>query len=368
MNAAATTPPCADVTTGRDADVTAPQGTDATTPPGTSTTTRPDADATAPPGTDASTPPGTDTATHPDTDTAELAAYASRRLGVELVPESARADDSGWDFRVVHIRATDGTHWILRRPRRPEASAQLAVEGAVLAAVRGRIAVPVPDWRLHTPELVAYPRLPGVAAGSEDPDTLVYDWAMDPLARPDRYLEPLARCLVTVHSTPLDDTWELPGAHPADPVTVRSRIADKLTRARAELELPDHQVARWRKWLDDDCLWPDRLVLVHGDVHPGHTLVESRPSGPPALSGLLDWANAGVGDPAADFVDMLYAGGTDVLDRLLDAYRTAGGEVRDGMRAHVLARASFLWVHVALRGLDTGRPAWVETALRRLAR
>ncbi|GAA2456743.1 macrolide 2'-phosphotransferase [Streptomyces lavendulocolor] len=368
MSAAATTPPGADVTTGPDADVTTPHGTDATTRPDAGVTTPPGADATSPPGTDTAAHPGTDTAAHPGTDTAELAAYASRRLGVELVPESARADDSGWDFRVVHIRATDGTHWILRRPRRPEASAQLAVEGAVLAAVRGRVAVPVPDWRLHTPELVAYPRLPGVAAGSEDPETLVYGWSMDPLARPDRYLEPLARCLVAVHSTPLDGTWELPGAHPADPGTVRSRIADKLARARAELELPAHRVARWRKWLDDDRLWPDRLALVHGDVHPGHTLVESRPSGPPALSGLLDWANAGVGDPAADFVDMLYAGGTDVLDRLLDAYRAAGGEVRDGMRAHVLARASFLWVHVALRGLDTGRPAWVETALRRLAR
>ncbi|MBQ1097933.1 macrolide 2'-phosphotransferase [Streptomyces sp. b94] len=350
MSAAATPPGAGAVTPGT--DLKAPAGTDVAELAGT----------------DVAELAGTDVAELAGTDVAELAAYASRRLGVALVPESARSDDSGWDFRVVHIRAADGTHWILRRPRRPEAAARLAVEGAVLAAVRDRVDVPVPDWRLHTPELVAYPRLPGVAAGSEDPDTLVYGWSVDPLARPDRYLEPLARCLVAVHTTPLDGSWELPGAHPADPGTVRSRVADRLARARTELELPAHRVARWREWLDDDRLWPDRLVLVHGDVHPGHTLVEPRPSGPPALSGLLDWANAGVGDPAADFVDMLYAGGTDILDRLLDAYRASGGEVRDGMRAHVLARASFLWVHVALRGLDTGRPAWVETALRRLAR
>ncbi|GAA2490261.1 macrolide 2'-phosphotransferase [Streptomyces gobitricini] len=304
----------------------------------------------------------------PGAEAAELAAYASRRLGVTLVPESARTDDSGWDFRVTHIRATDGTHWILRQPRRAEASAQLAVEGAVLSAVRDRVPVAVPDWRLDTPDLVAYPRLPGEAAGGEDPGTLVYAWSMDPLARPDHYLEPLARCLVAVHATPLDGTWELPGAHPAGPDAVRSRIADKLTRARTELDLPAARLRGWQEWLDDDRLWPDRLVLVHGDVHPGHTLVERRASGPPVLSGLLDWANAGIGDPAADFVDMLYAGGTDVLGRLLDAYRAAGGEVRDGMRAHILARASFIWVHVALRGLDTGTPAWVETALRRLAR
>ncbi|MEU3027016.1 macrolide 2'-phosphotransferase [Streptomyces incarnatus] len=307
-------------------------------------------------------------ATAPDAVAAELAAHASRKLGVALVPESAQNDDSGWDFRVTHIRATDGTYWILRRPRRPGAAGRLAVEGAVLGAVRDRVPVAVPDWRLQTPDLVAYPRLPGEAAGSEDPDTLVYGWSMDPLAHPDRYLEPLARCLAEVHSTPLDGAWARAVPRPSGPEAVRSRIADRLARAHAELELPAARVRRWREWLDDDRLWPGRLVLVHGDVHPGHTLVERGPSAPLALSALLDWANAGIGDPAADFVDMLYAGGTDVLDRLLDAYRAAGGDVPGGMRSHILARASFLWVHVALRGLDTGRPAWTETALRRMAR
>ncbi|MEU5793486.1 macrolide 2'-phosphotransferase [Streptomyces sp. NPDC047813] len=307
-------------------------------------------------------------ATAPDPVAAELAAYASRRLGVALVPESARGDDSGWDFRVTHIRAADGTYWILRQPRRPEAAGRLAVEGAVLGAVRDRVPVAVPDWRLRTPDLVAYPRLPGEAAGSEDPDTLVYGWSMDPLAHPDRYLEPLARCLAQVHSTPLDGTWARAVPRPSGPEAVRSRIADRLARARTELELPAARVRRWQEWLDDDRLWPGRLVLVHGDVHPGHTLVERGPAAPPVLSALLDWANAGIGDPAADFVDMLYAGGTDVLDRLLDAYRAAGGDVPAGLRSHILARASFLWVHVALRGLDTGRPAWTRTALRRMAR
>ncbi|WP_234362171.1 macrolide 2'-phosphotransferase [Streptomyces sp. IMTB 1903] len=298
---------------------------------------------------------------------ADLAAYASRRLGVALDPATARADESGWDFRVTHVRAVDGAWWILRQPRRPEASEQLAFEGAVLTAVRGRTPVPVPDWRLHDPDVVAYPRLPGEPAGTEDPATLVYDWSIDPLAHPGHYLQPLARALVAVHTTALDGSPALAGRGPADPGAVRTRIAERLTRARAELPLPPAGLRRWRAWLDDDRMWPGRLTLVHGDVHPGHTLVVRPDSGPPALSGLLDWANADVGDPAVDFVDMLYAGGPAVLDRLLDAYRAAGGEVRDGMRAHILARASFLWVHVALRGLDTGRPAWVETALRRMA-
>ncbi|GAA3384064.1 macrolide 2'-phosphotransferase [Streptomyces racemochromogenes] len=300
----------------------------------------------------------------------DLVGEAARRLGAELEPGSARVDESGWDFRVVHVRAADGTRWILRQPRRPEAAALLAFEGAVLTAVRDRVPVPVPHWRLHAPDLVAYPRLPGTPAGTEDPDTLVYGWSMDPLAHPGRYLEPLARTLVAVHTTPPDVSPALAAraaADGADPGAVRARTADRLARARAELPLPAAGVRRWQSWLDDDRLWPGRLALVHGDVHPGHTLVTRPPSGPPVLAGLLDWANAHVGDPAVDFVDLLYAGGPAVLDRLLAAYREAGGEVRPGLREHVLARADFLWVHVALRGLDTGRPAWVQTALRRMA-
>ncbi|MFJ9622917.1 AMP-binding protein [Streptomyces sp. NPDC101181] len=299
---------------------------------------------------------------------AELIAHVAKELGIELDPASARDDESGWDFRVTHVRAADGTAWILRQSRRPEAAEQLAVEGAVLAAVRDRVPVPVPRWHLHTPGLVAYPSLAGDAAGQEDPVTLTYAWSMDPLARPDRYLEPLARTLVAVHSLPPDGPWNTPDRPSATPETVRSRIAVKLDRARTELGLEDARLTRWRRWLDDDRMWPERLVLVHGDIHPGHTLVTRPRHGPPVLSGLLDWANAGAGDPAADFADMLYAGGEPVLDGLLDAYRAAGGEVRAGLRAHVLARASFLWIHVALRGLDTGRPAWVELALSRIAR
>ncbi|MEU4727707.1 MULTISPECIES: macrolide 2'-phosphotransferase [unclassified Streptomyces] len=293
----------------------------------------------------------------------ELAQYASELLGVELDPATARPDESGWDFHVTHIMDTGGSPWILRRPRHPQAARQLATEGAVLAAVRDRLPVAVPNWRLQTPRLVAYPRLPGAQAGAEDPRTLVYGWDIDPLAAPDAYLEPLARALAEVHRTPHD---ALPALEAPTPEALRSAVADRLARARSELRLSAARTRRWRAWLDDDSLWPDRMVVVHGDVHPGHTLVERTPAGPPRLSGLLDWGNAGINDPAVDFVDMLYAGGPPVLDLLLDAYRRAGGEVRPGMRAHVLARASFLWVHVALRGLDAARPAWVETALSRI--
>ncbi|MFH8344360.1 macrolide 2'-phosphotransferase [Streptomyces sp. NPDC018045] len=296
-------------------------------------------------------------------DTDRLIAYASAALGVPLRPETAVPDESGWDFFVLHVTDAHGRQWILRRPRRPSSVAQLATEAAVLDLVRDRVGVRTPHWHVNTTDLVAYSRLPGAPAGAEDQRDLVYKWAIDPLAATGQYLEPLARALVAVHTTPPELLHRLPSATPDG---LRAEVAARLARAERELPLSAAGARRWHAWLDDDALWPDHLVLIHGDIHPGHTLVEDSPATGPRLTGLLDWANATVGDPAADFMDMYYAGGTPVLDRLLAAYRSSGGHVWPGMAAHIRARASFLWVHVALRGLDTDRPHLVETALARL--
>ncbi|MDI5788916.1 hypothetical protein PO124_12395 [Bacillus licheniformis] len=37
----------------------------------------------------------------------------------------------------------------------------------------------MPDWRIHTPELIAYPELPGVPAAVIDMDIKNYVWNME---------------------------------------------------------------------------------------------------------------------------------------------------------------------------------------------
>ncbi|GAA3358752.1 macrolide 2'-phosphotransferase [Saccharopolyspora gregorii] len=292
------------------------------------------------------------------TGTAARVADAAARLGVALVPGTARADGSGWDFSVVHVADEDGTDWILRYPRRPEAAARARVEARVLARVRDHLDVAVPRWVVHEPDLIAYRRLPGVPAGAEDPVLLRYRWRIDPVAARREYLAPLCGLLATVH-----EITDVAGLTTRGVDRVRERLSADLDRAETALPVRAEAVRRWRRWLGRDRGWPPHPVLVHGDVHPGHTLVRSSDA---KLIGMLDWADAEIGDPSADFADMCFAGGAAVLDAMLAHYRARGGSVWPGMREHVLARCSFLWVKVGLRGLDTGRDDLVATASRRL--
>ncbi|MGK3108179.1 macrolide 2'-phosphotransferase [Streptomyces sp. WAC05858] len=284
------------------------------------------------------------------------------RHGIAVVPGSAVVDESGWDFRVVHCRDEHGREWILRSPRRAQVVAPAAAEDRLLRLLRDRLPTRIPEWRVHTPEFTAYPRLPGTAAGAEDPHSLRYRWAVDPLGPAAEYLGPLAGVLVSLHALP-PATAGLPDPAPDQP---RERVARQLHEAHAAFGLSPGRRAHWLRWLEDDYGWPTATVPVHGDVHPGHTLVSRRPGGGARLEGLLDWTNARVDDPAADFVDLYYAGGPAVLDALLAAYRGQGGTVREGMREHIVELGDFLWVRVALLGLRTNRPHLVTTARARL--
>ena len=57
--------------------------------------------------------------------------------------------------------ATDegGARWVLRIPRRADVSAKVEQEARALAMLGRHLPFAVPDWRIATPELVAYPLL-----------------------------------------------------------------------------------------------------------------------------------------------------------------------------------------------------------------
>ncbi|MGW7418920.1 phosphotransferase [Streptomyces sp. NPDC054813] len=285
--------------------------------------------------------------------------------GLSLRPGTAVLNDAGWDFWVVEVQDTDGTEWILRLPRRNRSADLIAVEAAVLSAVRPALPVAVPRWEHADRTFIAYRRLRGVPAGAEDQDSLRYEW--HPAAGADRpgtdYVTSLAAALAALHCVPVEEAVDA-GVPPREPGRVREELERTLGEARTAVPLPERWYAHWRAWLDDDRHWAHGVRLTHGDMHPGHTLVGP---GSEAVTGVLDWTNAAFDDPAADFVDQYLAGGRPLLDRLLSAYRRGGGTIRPGLRERVLLRASFRWAHVGLLGVRTDRPPLTAVARERLA-
>src|SRR5699024_11912363 len=104
----------------------------------------------------------------------------------------------GPDFRAAIAPAAAGQAWVLRPPRRPAVLAPAAVEPELLRLVGPHLATAVPDWRIRTPELIAYPLLPGTPGLSMDPDGTT-TWHVD-MASP-VYAASLGTVVAQLHAT-----------------------------------------------------------------------------------------------------------------------------------------------------------------------
>lgn len=104
-------------------------------------------------------------------------------------------------------------------------------------------------------------------------------------------------------------------------------------------------VDRIKKWLDtvlaDETLRLPTPRLRHGDFWYGNLLIDPA-SG--ALAAVLDFENAGIGDPASDFATLRYIS-DDFARTVLDVYVASGGAVDDNF-SHRIQR------HWELREFD----------------
>ena len=89
----------------------------------------------------------------------------------------------------------------------------------------------------------------------------------------------------------------------------------------------------WLNWVNHPDIWPVKSGLKHGDLHPGHVLVNDRHE----VTGLIDWTEAAVGDVSEDFLSIYLLFGEAGLDGVMAAYQRAEGLTWSGMKAHILA-------------------------------
>ena len=263
---------------------------------------------------------------------------AARRRLVEELPDLAggRIEPirSGWDS---HAFAVDGA-WIVRVPRRPETDDALRLEAAVLAAVAPHLPLPVPKPTYvsdASPVCVVAPRIAG------GPATARSRTACD-----------LGAFLAALHAIP-PSSVPLPAA---DVATWRAAHEERRLQFEEHVFplLSEAEQERARE-LFASVEFDFEPVVVHGDIGPEHVLCDDDGR----LNGVIDWADARVGDPAIDFAWALH--GTDAS--FAEAFAAAYGDVT----AASTARAAFYhrrgpWYEV-LYGLDSNLPDFVTSGL-----
>lgn len=180
--------------------------------------------------------------------------------------------------------------WVVRVPRLDAAGLRRELD--VLAALGSLPGYSVPDVEIlgtHEGRPVAIHRVIG---GSQ---------ATDAWYRSDRGIDEVARLLRAIHGASPD----LPRIGPAGWADRLRSFLDDVTRSLAGHALePRAHVASgdFLRLLDG----LERTVFIHNDLGPDHMLVRDG-----TIVGVIDWSEAGWGDPARDLVGVRIAAGTD---------------------------------------------------------
>lgn len=265
--------------------------------------------------------------------------------GLPLDPGSVRVNEMGLDFRVATARTTAGEDWVLRIPRRSEVLERAAVEGRVLRLIAPHLSVAVPDWRIHTSDLIAYPLLPG-EPGLELAEDGTPDWRVDVSAPP--YPESLGELLAEIHGIDPDSVRGT-GVQMRDPAEDRRARRDDIERVARQFTVAGHLLDRWEAWLDEDSYWPEHSTFTHGEIYPAHTLVRDG-----RISAVLDWTTAAVGDPARDFMFHRATATPEAFRTTVDRYVARGGQVWPRLGEHCVEMFSATPVDLGIFVLDTG--------------
>lgn len=242
-------------------------------------------------------------------------------------------NEMGIDYKVGFATHLQGQQWVLRIPRRKGLDKQIENEKRILNLVSQYLSIQVPDWKIANPELIAYKLLQDKPALTFHAESYEVTWNMD--QQSPNYITSLAKTLVQLHSIPEKEAAanDIKILHPED---LRPEIAERLKLVKQELGIGKALENRYRKWLDNDSLWPTFTRFVHGDLYAGHILTS--PKG--IVTGIIDWTTGQINDPAMDFSGHVSIFGEQSLKDLINAYQHQGGTVWDKLFEQAVERAA----------------------------
>ena len=244
-------------------------------------------------------------------------------------PRSVAVNEDGWDSIVIEVDSA----WIVRVARFEQVGRIYETERRLLAELAPTLPVAVPEFTRVGPTFCVYRKLPGARLDAH-------------VAGPELG-EAVGRFLRALHAFPVERAAALGAGDAWDSAGV-----ERLASAVLPLLRPDER-RRGERLLDLYRELRFESALVHADLGPEHILCSGG-----RVTGVLDWSDSGLGDPALDLGWLLLHTSPPFADALASAY---GVDDELAARAEVYERL-FAWHEVAY-GLSIGRPEWVESGL-----
>ncbi|MFS0785362.1 macrolide 2'-phosphotransferase [Shouchella sp. 1P09AA] len=286
----------------------------------------------------------------------------AEKHGLGIEESSIKINESGLDFRVAHAKDQSGKKWILRIPRREDSLKHGQQEKAALDLIGNEVSFQVPQWTVFSNELIAYQQLSGVPTATIDMEKQAYVWTFDENNAPEAYHKSLGNVMADLHSLSTDH-FAKTGVEMLTGEAVRKQMTERMEKVKQQFDIDPHLWKRWQTWLNNDALWPKFSGVKHGDLHPGHILINEQAE----VTGLIDWTEVGVGDVSYDFTAHYQIFGEEGLETLIQAYKKAGGRTWTGMKEHIIELRAASPILVAEFALSSGLEEMYEMAKNMLA-
>lgn len=220
---------------------------------------------------------------------------------------------------------------VFRIARNQDAASRHAKEARLLLRLKPSLRLPIPDPQWSAGPSAVFPF--GLIGYRKLTGTPLHPAKLTTTSRTAvvRALVPFLRAL---HSFPASEArvLQLPG-----PAEFRAQIellrAEVLPALRPALTRQEyHTLVRWwEAFLHDPRLQQFTPVLQHGDLWYENILMDAATS---TVTGVLDFENSAVGDPAQDFATLRYFGQPFVRE-VVEAYQAAGGRLGDDFHYRV---------------------------------
>jgi aminoglycoside phosphotransferase (APT) family kinase protein len=277
----------------------------------------------------------------------ELPARLPELLGVSV--ETVTEIEGGWDYAVFQVNGA----WIVRIPRRTEVEGWLRKEIRLLPAISRLLPLPVPRFEVvadgdGAQPFVAYRKLPGRPLDAALRDTV--DAPSLGAA--------LGSFLAALHAFPVPRAMRFTRTDPESQgwLEQQEELRERSEREVYPLLEPDERTRADRVFEEYFSSVDDvSPVLVHGDLGPDHVLCSTD-----TVTGVIDWSDATVGDPAIDLAWPTHATPREFAQALLEAYGPEGAGPSE--RSPYYYRVAHL--HEVLHALDHDDAVLLEHGLR----
>ncbi len=232
----------------------------------------------------------------------------------------------GWGFGSVVVETVEGI--VFRLPRVPRVHENFERQQALLTAIAPRLpaAVPLPRWLTGPCEsfehgAIGYVGLPGRVMTEES----FYASDRAELARS------IAGFVAALHAIPREDVPMLLVRTPERRMQLETSVRDYVLPVLHERFSNDEYAlaeAWWARYLGDPEIMSYEAKMTHGDIWWANFLVDETGA---QITGVLDWDEAAVADPARDFGGLGYLG-EDFMASVLDAYADVVGHDEPALR------------------------------------